>query len=330
MWKYISKRILMMIPVLLGVIVAVFTINYISPGDPVYGMLGVGATEEQAEALREELGLNNSYIEQLWDYLTGLLHADFGTSYQTKKPVIDEILQRFPTTFKLGVLSIALSVIIGIPLGILSATHQNSVFDYISSICALIGAAMPGFWLALILLIVFSVNLKWFPVSGLSTFRHWVLPTIAVGVMPIASIMRTTRSSMLEVVRQDYCRTARAKGMNNRQVIFGHALKNALIPVVTVIGLQLGLVLGGTMVLEAIFNIPGLGMYMYSAIAAKNYPAIQGCVLFCAIVVSLVTLCIDLIYAFIDPRIKSQYVSSGRKKNRAPDNTTREEAAANG
>lgn len=317
MWKYIIKRVLMMIPVLLGVIVVVFTINYISPGDPVYGMLGVGATEEQAEELREELGLNDSYFEQLWSYIKGVItKADFGTSYQTKQPVFSEIMDRFPTTFKLGVLSIALSIIVGIPLGILAATKQNSVFDYISSIVALVGAAMPGFWLALILLIVFAVNLKWLPVSGLSTFKHWILPTIAVGVMPIASIMRTTRSSMLEVIRQDYMRTARAKGLGERQAIFGHALKNALIPVVTVIGLQLGLVLGGTMVLEAIFNIPGLGMYMYSAIAAKNYPAIQGCVLFCAIVVSLVNLLIDLIYAFIDPRIKSQYVSSRKKSGK--------------
>lgn len=315
MWRYIAKRVLLMIPVLLGVIIVVFTINYISPGDPVYSMLGVGATEEQAEELREELGLNNSYFEQLWDYMKGVItEGDFGTSYQTKRPVLDEILERFPTTFKLGVISIALAVIIGIPLGILAATKQNSIFDYISSICALIGAAMPGFWLALILLIVFAVNLKWFPVSGLSTPKHWVLPVIAVAVMPVASIMRTTRSSMLEVIRQDYMRTARSKGLGEGRVIFGHALKNALIPVVTVIGLQLGLVLGGTMVLEAIFNIPGLGMYMYSAIAAKNYPAIQGCVLFCAIVVSLVNLLIDLLYAFIDPRIKSQYVSGNRRK----------------
>ena len=304
----------MMIPVLLGVIVAVFTINFISPGDPVYGMLGVGATEEQAEELREELGLNDTYIEQLWSYVKGVVtRADFGTSYQTKQPVFTEIMKRFPTTFKLAVLSIALSVVVGIPLGILAATHQNSVFDYISSICALVGAAMPGFWLALILLIVFAVELGWFPVSGLTTWRHWVLPVIAVGVMPIASIMRTTRSSMLEVIRQDYIRTARSKGMGEVQVVFGHALKNALIPVITVIGLQLGLVLGGAMVLEAIFNIPGLGMYMYSSIAAKNYPAIQGCVLFCAIVVSLLNLLIDLIYAFIDPRIKSQYTASRRK-----------------
>ena len=250
----------MMIPVLLGVMVVIFTINYISPSDPLVSLLGADATEAQRLAKAQELGLDQPYLVQMFNYIKDVvLHFDLGTSYTTYTPVLKSILQRFPTTFKLAILAVALASVIGIPLGIIAATHQNSIFDYISSIVALIGASMPGFWLGLMLIILFALNLKWLPASGLDTWKHWILPVVSIGVFPIATIMRTTRSSMLEVIRQDYIRTARAKGITENKVITRHALKNALIPVVTVVGMQLSFVMGGVIVLEAVFSIPGLG-----------------------------------------------------------------------
>lgn len=312
MGRYILKRILLMIPVLLGVIIVIFSINYFSPSDPITSILGAEATEEQREAKREELGLDQPYLVQLGNYIKGIVQLDFGTSYTTKNPVLDNIMDRFPTTFLLAVLAVALASVIGIPLGIIAATKQNTIFDYISSILALIGASMPSFWLGLMLIIGFALNLGWFPASGLSTPKHWVLPVIAIGVFPVATIMRTTRSSMLEVIRQDYIRTARSKGITENKVIMRHALKNALIPVVTIIGMQLSFVMGGVIVLEAVFTIPGVGSLMKNAITTNDFPTIQGCVLFIAIVMCVMNLLVDILYAFIDPRLKAQY--SGKKK----------------
>ena len=326
MVKYILNRLLFMIPVLLGVIVVVFTINYISPGDPVITMLGVNATEEAVAETRAELGLDQPYVVQLFSYIKGIVtRLDFGTSYVNKKPVFTEIISRFPVTFKLGVISVLFSIVVGIPLGVISATRQYSVLDYAATFLSLIGAAMPGFWISLLLIVVFSLNLGWLPVSGLDSWKGWILPVVATGITPIATIMRTTRSSMLEVIRQDYIRTVRAKGQSEFLVIVLHALKNALIPVVTVVGVQLGLVFGGVLVIEAIFGIPGVGMLLKGAISANNYPLIQGTVLFCAIVVSLMNLLVDLVYAIIDPRIRSQYTWG---KKRRTGNKSREAAVS--
>lgn len=315
--KYILKRILLMIPVLFGVIVVIFTINYLSPSDPLISLLGADATEAQRIAKAAELGLDQPYIVQLLQYIKGVLHLDLGTSYTTYTPVLESILERFPTTFKLSILAVGLASVVGIPLGVVAATHQNSVFDYISSIAALIGASMPGFWLGLMLIIGFSLNLGWFPASGLGTVKHWVLPVIAAGVFPIATIMRTTRSSMLEVIRQDYIRTARSKGISEKKVITRHALKNALIPVITVVGMQLAFTMGGVIVLEAVFTIPGLGSLLKTAIGYNDYPVIQGCVLFIAFVMCIMNLLVDVLYAFIDPRLKSQYASGRKKRQKA-------------
>lgn len=303
-----------MIPILLGVIFIVFTINYISPTDPAVAKLGPGATAEEYEAAREDMGLNEPYLMQLWNYVKGIiLHFDLGQSYTNNKNVIDLILERFPTTIRLGVFSILFAVVIGIPLGVLSAVKQYSVFDYTATTLALTGAAMPSFWLGLMLMLLFSLRLGWLPSSGIDGWQSWIMPTISVGIMPVATIMRTTRSSMLEVIRQDYIRTVRAKGASERRVIYGHALRNALIPIITVIGIQMGFIFGGVMVVEAVFAIPGLGSLMQTAIGHNDYPLIQGCVLFCALVVCLVTLVVDILYAFIDPSIRSSYMGASRK-----------------
>lgn len=305
-----------MIPVLLGVIIVIFSINYFSPSDPVTSLLGAEATQEQRQEKAKELGLDQPYVVQLGNYIKGVLQLDLGTSYTTKNAVLDNILERFPTTFLLAILAVALASVIGIPLGIIAATKQNTVFDYVSSILALIGASMPSFWLGLMLIIGFSLNLGWFPASGLATPKHWILPVIAIGVFPIATIMRTTRSSMLEVIRQDYIRTARSKGITENKVIMRHALKNSLIPVVTIIGMQLSFVMGGVIVLEAVFTIPGVGSLMKNAITTNDFPTIQGCVLFIAIVMCVMNLLVDILYAFIDPRLKAQYTGKKKKKER--------------
>lgn len=316
MLKYILKRILMMIPVLLGVIIVIFSINYFSPRDPITSILGADATEEQRQAKEEELGLDRPYFEQLGNYIWDALHGDLGTSYQTLDSVSENIMERLPKTILLAILAVAFATIIGVPLGIIAATKQNTIFDYVSSILALIGASVPSFWLGLMLIIAFALNLGWLPPSGLDTPSAWVLPVVSIGVFPIATIMRTTRSSMLEVIRQDYIRTARSKGITENQVIIRHALKNALIPVVTIVGMQLAFVMGGVIVLEAVFNIPGMGSLLKIAIGTNDYPTIQGIVLVTAVIMTLMNLIVDILYAYIDPRIKSQYAGNRKKKTK--------------
>lgn len=314
MAKYVIRRILLMVLVLIGVMVVVFSINYISPVDPVDVIVGADAAPEIKEAKRAEFGLNEPYLTQLWNYAKQLLHGSLGTSWNTKTDIMNDILTRFPTTLKISIMAIALATIIGIPLGVVSAVKQNSILDYICTFLALIGASMPSFWLGLMLIIGFSLNLGWLPATGVETWKGYVLPVIATGIYPIATITRTTRASMLEVIRQDYIRTSRAKGMAEGKVIRKHALKNALIPVITIVGMQLGFVLGGVMVIEAVFNISGVGSLLKMAIGAKDNPTITGCVLFSSFAMCSVNLVVDILYAFIDPRIKAQYAKSGRKR----------------
>ena len=241
-----------------------------------------------------------------------VIHGDLGTSYTTKLSVTEEILSRFPTTFKLAGLSIILACIIGIVAGIISATKQYSLFDRISTMLALIGVSLPNFWQGMMLIIVFSAWLGWLPPSGFSTPIHWILPAITIGTSSAANIMRMTRSSMLEVIRQDYIRTARAKGQIERVVIVKHALRNALIPIITVVGLNFGKLLGGAVLTESIFSIAGIGKLMVDAIKAKNTPMVQGGVLFIAVVMCFINLLVDILYAYVDPTIRSQYMK-GRK-----------------
>lgn len=307
MYKYILKRILMMIPVIIGVSLLVFVVLKMTPGDPARVVAGAEADEETVEEIREELGLNKPVLQQYADYMLGLLRGDMGISYVNGKPVADEIFSRLPTTFILAFSGVLVAVMIGIPLGIISATKQYSILDYISTLLALVGVAMPNFWLGLMLILVFSLGFGWLPSGGAADWTGYILPAVTLGVGATANFMRTTRSSMLEVIRQDYIRTARAKGAGEKRVVLNHALRNALIPVITVIGLQIGTLLGGAVVNETVFSLPGLGTLMIKAINQKNEPVVLGSLITFAIIFSVVNLLIDILYAFIDPRIRSQY-----------------------
>jgi len=307
MSKYILRRLLMMIPVLLGVTFLVFFIISLTPGDVASMILGNGATQESIIALREEMGLNDPTIVQYGSYMKDLLTGDMGNSYSTGKAVSGEIAQRFPNTLKLTVSAIILSVLISIPIGVISATRQYSLFDNIGMIVALVGISMPSFWVGLILIIAFSLNLGWFPSGGMEGIMSLILPAFTLAIASTASITRTTRSSMLEVVRQDYINTAKAKGVSRSVVIRKHALKNALIPAITVIGLEFGVLLGGAVLTETVFSWPGIGRLMVESIQRKDTPMILGCIIVFAIAFSLVNLLIDILYSFIDPRIKANY-----------------------
>ncbi|NLL82469.1 MAG: ABC transporter permease [Tissierellia bacterium] len=314
MLKFTIKRILVAIPVLLGVTLLVFTMLYFTEGDPARLILGDTATEEEVEALREELGLNDSFGQQYISYLGGVLKGDLGVDYITGRPVSEEVMDRLTTTLKLAVASIVFSMIVAIPAGIISAVRQYSAVDNIAMVIALLGNSMPNFWLALMLILFFSVFLGILPASGLYGAQYYIMPVIGISAGSIATITRMTRSSMLEVIRQDYIRTSMAKGLTEFLIIVKHALKNALIPVITVIGIQFTVAVGGAVVNEQVFAIPGLGKFLVDAIKARNYQVVQGGVLVIAIICSIVNLVIDLLYAFVDPRIKSQYQKSGKIK----------------
>lgn len=317
MSKFIFKRLLMMIPVLLGVTLVVFTIMYFTPGDPASIILGDMATEEDRALFNEQNGLNGSFVEQYFTYMKKVIvEGDLGTSYTTKLSVTSEILSRFPTTFKLAGISIVLACMIGIVCGIISATRQYSLFDHIATGASLIGVSLPNFWQGMMLIIVFSAWLGWLPPSGFSTPAHWILPAVTIGTSSAANIMRMTRSSMLEVIRQDYIRTARSKGQKESIVIWRHALRNALIPIITVVGLNFGKLLGGAVLTESIFSIAGIGKLMVDAIKAKNTPLVQGGVLFIAVVMCFVNLLVDVLYAYVDPKIRSQYMRGKKAKFR--------------
>ena len=307
-----------MIPVLLGVIFVIFTINHFTPGDPVETMLGTNYTQEQYDQKQAELGLDKPFLVQYVEYVWGVItRFDLGTSFTTGRSVSKEIVERLPNTLMIGIWGVLSSIVIAIPLGVLAATHQGRVSDYLIRIGTIILAALPNFWVALMSIIIFSLHLGWFPASGLDSWKGWVLPVFSLAIGPIASVARMTRSSMLEVIRQDYIRTARAKGLTESQVTWRHAMKNGLIPVVTVIGTQLSMIMGGSILVETIFSIPGLGTLMNTAIASNNYPVIQSGVLIISMTVCLMNLLVDLIYAFIDPRIMAQYTGGKKKKSSA-------------
>jgi peptide/nickel transport system permease protein len=308
LYRYVLKRLLQMIPVMLGVTFIVFVLMYYSPGDPAQLLLGEKATAEEVARLREEMGLNDPLLVQFGRYVKGIVtRFDFGRSYVTKEPVVNEILARFPNTARLASLGVLVSVVIGITSGIIAATRQYSIFDNIATAVSLLGVSIPSFWLGLMLMVLFAIKLNILPASGSYGWKYWILPVITVGTNGAASIMRMTRSSMLEVIRQDYIRTVRAKGQTERLVILRHALKNALIPVVTVIGIQFGFLLGGSVLTETVFSIPGLGKYGIDAIRQRDIPATMGSVLFLSLTFGLVNLVVDILYSYIDPRIKSQY-----------------------
>jgi peptide/nickel transport system permease protein len=330
--KYIIRKLLLLIPVLFGVTLATFMVMHLFTTDPTEIILGQHATTQRVEALREELGLNKPIYVQFGDYLSNALQGDLGKSVITKTSITDELMRRFPATVELALTAIFIATIMGILFGVISAVKQNSIYDYGTMVTALLGVSMPIFWLGLMMIILFSVILGWLPASGriaigmqpetitglylvdalltgdmgafVNAFEHLIMPAVALGSYSTAIIARMTRATMLETIRQDYIRTARAKGLTEKIVIFKHALRNALIPVVTVIGLQMGALLGGAVLTETVFSWPGIGSYLVEGIMVSDYPRVQGAVLLVGTIFVLVNLLVDVLYSYLDPRIQ--------------------------
>lgn len=334
MLTYITKRIFLLIPVLLGVSLLAFSLIHFIPGDPARIMLGEKANEQALNELRQQLGLNDPLYIQYSRFMGDILQGDFGRSVISHNPVIEELAQRFPATIELAFTAMLIAIVVGIAAGVISAVKQYSIFDNLSMIGALFGVSMPIFWLGLMLILVFSNMLHWLPPSArisieysipqvtnfvlidtllagnmdafIDALKHLIMPSLALGTIPMAIIARMTRSSMLEVMKQDYIRTANAKGLHKVIVVLKHALKNAFLPIVTVIGLQFGQLLGGAVLTESIFSWPGIGRYMYHAIMARDFPVVQSGILFIALIFVLVNLLVDIAYTFLDPRIRYQ------------------------
>lgn len=303
MLVYVTRRIVQLIPVLLGVILVVFLIMSFVPGDPALVIAGDDATPEKVEQIRSELGLDRPLLVQYFHYLTGVIQGDFGTSYNTGLPVLSVIMERLPTTIALSISSIIITVVIGVFAGVISATKKGSFIDIFMMVIAVIGVSFPIFWIGLMLMYIFSIKFGLFPVAGWGTWKHLILPSITLGVSGAAIVARMTRSSMLDVLNQDYIRTAKSKGLKDGIVVYKHALKNALIPVITVVGLQFGVLLGGTVVTESVFAINGLGRMIVDAISKRDLPLLQGGVLIAAIIFVFVNLVIDILYKYFNKRI---------------------------
>jgi len=329
---YITKRLLQLIPVILGVTIIAFSLIHIAPGDPARTMLGQHATQKEINEIREKYGLDEPLYVQYGLWLGAVLRGDLGRSIITNDLVVIEIGERFPNTIELAIAAMLFAIIIGGLAGVISASKQYSITDYTVMGVALFGISMPVFWLGIMLMMIFGVFLGWLPIGGRidllipyqsvtgfmvidsiitgnftalgSILKHLILPAVALGTIPMAIIARVTRSSMLEVLRQDFIRTERAKGLSERAVIFKHALRNAMVPVVTVIGLNFGLLLAGAILTETVFSWPGLGRLVVEAVYERDYPLVVGCILFFAIVFVVVNLITDILYTYIDPRIK--------------------------
>lgn len=316
MLKYTIRRIIIMIPLLLVVAALIFTIMCFVPSDPItISMADTQATQAEIEAARESMGYNDPYPLRLLNYMKDVVfHLDFGTSYKSGKAVVSELTERFPNTLILAVGSILVSIIIGIPVGVMSAVKAERLVDRISMFLTLLFNSMPNFWLALLLVLLFSVKLKWLPSNGNKDLTYFILPVLANSLGGVAGIARQTRASMLEVIRSDFVTTARSKGLSERTVIYGHAFPNALIPIITVCGSRFGMLLGGTTIIEMIFSIPGIGAYMINGINNRDYNVVQGSMVYLAAVFMLIMLLTDLIYALVDPRIRAKYASKRTKK----------------
>ncbi|SMP54721.1 nickel ABC transporter permease [Anoxynatronum buryatiense] len=301
---YIMKRLLQAIPVIFLVTVLTFSLVHLVPGDPALMRAGEDATAEQVEAIREAMGLNEPIYKQYTKWVSGIMRGDMGYSLQDGRPVFSTLIQRLPATMKLVMASFIVSIGIGVPVGILSAVKQNTFADSFARVFALLGISMPNFWMGLMLMLIFSYSLRMLPASGSGTLAHLIMPAIALGMPGAGIITRLTRSSMLEVMKQDYIRTARAKGLRRQLVIYKHALKNAMLPVVTVIGVQLGSRLGGSVIVESIFAYPGIGRFAYTRLLARDYPMIMGNLFIFAMIFILINLITDILYGFLEPRIR--------------------------
>ncbi|AND38678.1 MULTISPECIES: nickel ABC transporter permease [Cytobacillus] len=304
MLMFILRRILQTIPVIIGVTFVVFFIMQLVPGDPAVLLAGEGASKETIEAIRDQLGLNQPLYIQYFEYLTSVFKGDLGVSLKNSQPVLDEILVRLPITIELAFFSIIITIVLGMAAGIISAVKPYSLTDVSVMLVALLGISLPSFWFGLMLMYFFSVKLQILPVAGWDSLLHVILPAITLGAGGAAIVARMTRSSMLEVIRQDYIRTARAKGLRERIIIYKHALRNALIPVITVVGLQFGALLGGTVLVESIFAINGLGRMIVDAIRMRDLPMVQGGVLFASLIFVVVNLFVDVFYRFFNKRIE--------------------------
>lgn len=304
MLMFILRRIIQTIPVIIGVTFVVFFIMQLVPGDPAVLLAGEGASKATIEGIREQLGLNRPLLVQYFDYLLNIFHGDLGTSLKNSRPVLDEILLRLPITIELAFYSIIITIILGMAAGIISAVKPYSLTDTVVMLVALFGISLPSFWFGLMLMYTFSVKLQILPVAGWDSILHVILPSLTLGAGGAAIVARMTRSSMLEVVRQDYIRTARAKGLRERVIVYKHALRNALIPVITVVGLQFGALLGGTVLVESIFAINGLGRMIVDAIRMRDLPMVQGGVLVASLVFVVVNLFVDVLYRFFNKRIE--------------------------
>lgn len=314
MIRYIIKRILLMIPILLGITLIVAVFIEIAPGDPAKIKLGSDATPEELQAFRDEYGLDDPFFVKYVRFIGNAVRGNFGRSFYNNRPVITEILQRFRYTLMTSSMSVTLAVLVGIPLGIFAATHQYTLWDNAAVTLSLAFVSMPAFFFALLLVRFFGLHLKILPLSGVSSWKGWILPVISLSFGFTATITRQMRSNMLEVIRQDYITTARAKGQSEFKIRYIHALKNAIIPIITVVGGIFGMALGGAMIAEVIFSIPGLGQYTLSGLTGRDYPVVQGSTLFMSAIFSIVMLLIDLLFSFIDPRIRSQFMKSKRSK----------------
>lgn len=310
MTAYIVRRVLITVPTLVGVSLLVFLITRLSPGDPVRAIVGPDAPQERVDEVRRDLGLDQPVLVQYGHFLSHAVRGDLGRSLLTRRPVTSEILSRFPTTFKVTTIAVVIAVLVGIPLGVASATKQHSAVDNAATLFALFGVSMPLFWTAIMGILIFSIELRWLPIGGLQGplwtvegLKAYVLPCLTLAATPIALIARLTRSSMLEVLNHEYVTVARAKGLAEHRVIMGHALKNGMLPIVTFIGLQYGFLLGGAAVTETIFSLPGVGRLAVAAINQRDYPVIQGTVLMVAVIFVVINLIVDLLYAWLDPRI---------------------------
>lgn len=318
MGRFILKRLLQTIPVLLGVIFLVSALLAMAPGDPAVTFLGINATEEAVAQFNETHGLDRPFLERYVSYVYNLVaKGDMGTSYIGNRSVVSVLKDAFPVTLQLVLLSTLFMIIIGIPLGVISAYKQYSVFDSVAQTLSIIGVSMPGFWLALLLIIRFSVKLGVLPASGWNGPASWIMPAITVGLSGAASMMRITRSSMLDVIRQDYIKTARAKGQKEIKVVLHHMLRNSLLPIITVLGTTMGRLFGGCMAVETIFSIPGLSRQLINSIYSRDYPVVQGAVLLIAFICVFLNLLSDILYSLVDPRIKSQFQKRSGKKKQA-------------
>ena len=314
MTRYIIRRLIALIPVILVLTFIVFAILSMTPGDATTIILGSEYTPEMGAKLRVQLGLDKPLIVQYFHYITHLLQGDFGMSYVTRAPVLDQLKVRLANTAWVVVSAMILCVGCGIPIGIRSATKPRSIFSQFAMVFGLMGVSMPIFWLGLLLILFFSVRLGWLPSSGLDNgVKSLILPAISLGFNYMANIMRTTRSSMMESIRQDFIRTARAKGVSEHDVIYDHALGNALMPTITIIGMNVGTLLGGVVLTETVFSIPGTGRLLVEAINQRDTPCVLGTLVIMAVCVAVSNLIVDLIYAYIDPRIRAQYAAKARK-----------------